>query len=64
MSGRKRTSREKLKVASQEERLHEWREFARKPSCNHQETYEKVIDAQLDIKLGQSREEFDIGLKK
>ena len=68
MSGTKSTSRAKLKVVCQEERLLKWNEHLKNLHRNCPEItakpIQKFINCQLDIKLGQfSEEELDAVLK-
>ena len=64
---RKSTSRVKLKAASQEEQIHTWQEhlknlLGKSPKVTDK-PFMKIINNQLDIKLGQfTREELDVVL--
>ena len=69
MSGKKNTSRAKLKDASLEERLHKWKEHFKNQLRNIPENIDKpiqrIINSQQDIKLKQfTEEELDKELKK
>ena len=66
---RKSTSSAKLKATSQEERIHLWKQyfenlFGKPPKVMH-ESIAKIINNELDIKLGQfTQEELDSVLRK
>ena len=68
VSSRKSTLRAKLKAASQEERILKRRTFQKftwKPSEVTDKPIQKMINGQLDIKVGHfMEEELDIVLKK
>ena len=68
MSRRKSTAKAKLKAASQEEWMHLWKQYfenlLRKPLKITHEPITKIINNQLDIKLGQFMEELDSVLRK
>ena len=69
VSKRKITSRTKLKAASQEERIHFWKEYFKNLVGNSPKVTDKpitkIINNQLDIKLGQfPQEELDVVLTK
>ena len=69
ISRRKNTTRAKLKVASQEERIHLWKQHFEnvlgKPRKVAHEPITKIIRNQQDIKLGQfTQEELDSVLRK
>ena len=58
VNGRKSTSRAKLKAANQEERLHNWKEHVKNLLRNSlDKTIKEITNSQLDIKLGQFRDE-------
>ena len=69
MSKRKSTSKAKLKAAIQEERMHTWKEhfknlLGKSPKVTDK-PIRKIINNQLDIKLGQfTQEELDVVLEK
>ena len=66
-SGRKSTSRTKLKDTSQQEILRKWKVHFRNlpgnPSEITDKTTEEIFHAQLNIKLGHFTEELDAVLK-
>ena len=69
VTGRKSTLRAKLKTACQEERLLKWKEHFKNLLGNSSEITEKplkkIINGQLNVKLGQfMAEELDVVLKK
>ena len=69
MSRRKSTARAKLKVASQEEKIHLWKQHFKNLLGKHPKVTDKpiskIISNQLDIKLGQfTQEEFEFVLRK
>ena len=67
MSKRKSTARAKLKAASKEEQIHLWKHFENllgKPPKVMNEPITKIINNQLDIKLGQFTQELDSVLRK
>ena len=69
VSRRKSTAKAKLKAASQEERIHLWKQHFKnlfgKPLKITDEPNAKVISNQLDIKLGQfTQEKLDLVLRK
>ena len=68
MSGRKNTSRANLNATSLEERLTKWKEHFKNLSetpLNHRQTYKKIMNGLICVKLDQfTEEELDAVLKK